>query len=768
MTIRRSRITVRGVVQGVGFRPFLARLAESLDLHGHCGNDEVSVFVEVEGDTAALSEFARRVRADAPPMAVIVDVSVEPIPVSGDQTFRIVDSRHVPGTRTLLPPDVATCVDCLRELADPNDRRYRHPFINCTNCGPRFTVITDLPYDRPNTTMAEFALCERCRAEYRNPVDRRFHAQPVCCPDCGPRIFTDLDGQRLYGDDDVLRTVQMALQEGRIVAIKGLGGFHLVCAATDEHAVAALRSRKHRPDKPFAVMAADSSVAAELCEMSEAESALLRDPARPILLLRKKNPASVASGIAPGIDDLGVMLPYTPLHHLLFTATPGSEIPPPRVLVMTSGNLGGEPLCTDNDEALSRLRGIADLFLMHDRRIAVPCEDSVLAMEGDAVVPIRRSRGFAPLPVMVPARNPEVLAVGAEIKNTFCLTREEYAFCSAHLGDMGSLESRRAFETSVQQLTRLHGISPEAVIADQHPGYSTHQWAQNYSERNDIPLLTVQHHHAHIASLMAEHGIVGTSVLGLAFDGTGYGCDKTVWGGELLLVGPDILTTRRMGHVQPFSLPGADAAVRNPVRVALALLHEAGIADIDGLPCVQAIPRTELRAIESQLATGTGCIRTTSTGRLFDGVSSLLGVRHRITYEAEAAIELEALARTATNPTPLAMQVENSQLMLPLLVSSLVEGMRKGLPPSELALGFHHALASATATLVDHVVASTGVETVGLTGGVFQNRLFLALLRAHWKGSGYRVLTHHRVPPNDGGLSLGQAVIGAAAIMRGP
>ena len=768
MTVERSRITVHGVVQGVGFRPFVARLADDLGVSGHCGNDDVSVFIEVEGPAASLSEFTRRLRADAPPMAVIVDVAVEAVPLRGDDSFRIIDSRHVAGARTLVSPDVATCADCLRELGDPQDRRYRHPFINCTNCGPRFTVITDLPYDRPNTTMAEFPLCERCSAEYRDPDDRRFHAQPVCCPDCGPHLFAEVDAERLTGDDTVLLAVQGALQDGRIVAVKGLGGFHLVCDATDSAAVATLRKRKHRPDKPFAVMTADLSVARELCRISEFETALLQHPARPIVLLRKHGSTSVSEGIAPGIDDLGVMLPYTPLHHLLFARTPGGRVTPPRTLVMTSGNLSGEPLCFDNDDARTRLRSIADVFLMHDRRIAVPCEDSVLSVDGDTVLPIRRSRGYAPLPVVLPEHSPEVLAVGAEIKNTFCITRQDYAFCSAHLGDMGSLESLRAFETSVQQLTHLHGISPEAVIADAHPGYSTHHWAQRYSERTGTPLHTVQHHHAHVASLMAEQGLLGTTVLGVAFDGTGYGCDAAVWGGELLLVGPDVLSTRRMGHLQPFSLPGGDAAVRNPARVALALLHEAGIGNLDGLPCTDALPAPERAAVASQLVSGRGCVRTTSAGRLFDGVSSLLGVRHRVTYEGQAAIELEALARTTTHPAPLTMDVDGDQIGIHSLLSGLIAGVHAGTPPAELALGFHHALAEATATLVDLAVATTGITTIGLTGGVFQNRLFLGLLRAHWKSSGYRVLTHHRVPPNDGGLSLGQAVIGAAATMRGP
>ncbi|WP_420879317.1 carbamoyltransferase HypF [Rhodococcus sp. (in: high G+C Gram-positive bacteria)] len=767
VAVERHRLTVRGVVQGVGFRPFVARLAGELGLVGHCGNDEVSVFVEAQGPPRVLAEFAERVRRDAPPLAVVLDVAVEHLdgPVADPSGFRIVPSLHTPGARTLVPPDVGICADCAREMADPADRRYRHPFVNCTNCGPRYTVITDLPYDRPYTTLAAFSMCARCAREYADPADRRYHAQPTCCPECGPRIFAERYGVRIDGDDDVLGVVQQAIAEGGIVAIKGIGGFHLVCDATNAAAVELLRERKDRPAKPFAVMAADLPTAHTICTIDDTEAAVLRSPARPIVLLRTRIGVEVADAVAPGLDELGILLPYAPLHHLLFAPTPGGGVPPPRLLVMTSGNRGGEPLCFTNDDARQRLSGIADVFLMHDRDIAVPCEDSVLTVVDGAVQPIRRSRGYAPLPVLLDGPGPTVLAVGAEVKNTFCLTRQEFAFCSGHLGDMGTLESRRAFETAVAQLSALHAVRPDLVVADDHPGYSTRNWAEDYSARTGIALATVQHHHAHVAALAAEHRVIGTPLLGIAFDGTGYGCDRTVWGGELLLVGADLHDATRAGHVQSFPLPGGDAAVRNPARVALALLGEVGLLDeADDLPCGRALAADERSLVTAQLSSGLGCVRTTSVGRLFDGVASILGVRHRVTYEAQAAVELEAIARTAARPEPIEMRVVDGQLRLPELLTGLVSGVRAGATLPELAFGFHRALASATAALAVEVAETSGVETVGLTGGVFQNRLLTTMVRTALQAEGLRVLTHRVVPPNDGGLSLGQAALGAALL----
>ncbi|WP_082899733.1 carbamoyltransferase HypF [Rhodococcus phenolicus] len=781
--VERRHLTVRGVVQGVGFRPFAAALAGELRLAGHCGNDDSGVFVEIEGAAGALDEFARRLRDDAPPLAEVLDVSSVPCLALGERDFRIVDSRRTPGLRTLIPPDVATCADCLRELNDPADRRYRHPFVNCTHCGPRYTVITDLPYDRPATTMATFPMCPRCAREYADPADRRYHAQPICCPDCGPRIRAEHGGDRIDGDDAVLAAIQDALAAGRIVAVKGLGGYHLMCDATDPRAVGRLRERKRRPDKPFALMAPDVGTITEQCVVSRPEAAALTRPARPIVLLGKRAGSAVADGVAPGLGEFGVMLAYTPLHHLLFAPVPGHSNPVPRLLVMTSGNVSGEPLCTDDADARARLGDIADLFLAHDREIAVPCEDSVVVAVhggrsgtnrdggGNGEAPIRRSRGYAPMPVLLDRVSPPVLAVGAELKNTFCLTRREYAFCSAHLGDMGTLEGRRAFETSVARATAVHRVDPELVVADAHPGYATRQWAECYARDKGIALHTVQHHHAHVASLLTEHGRIGEPVLGIAFDGTGYGCDRTVWGGELLLVGPDLLTAHRAGHLRSFLLPGGDVAVRTPARIAVALLRGAGIGeptsrDVADLPCAQALPVAERELVASQLRTGIGCVVTTSAGRLFDGVASLLGVRHRVTYEGQAAVELEAFARGASEAAPVRMTLHDDELDWTGTLRCLVGGLRLGVPAADLALGFHRALAVATARLATRTAGAAGVTTIGLTGGVFQNRLLTAGVRTLLQDSGFEVLTHCRVPSNDGGLSLGQAAIGATIARR--
>ena len=760
----RRRLIIRGLVQGVGFRPFVARLAQGMGLSGSCGNDEMSVFIEVEGPVGQLDEFSLRLRREAPAMAIVVEVVVEETSPLGDEGFQIVPSRAAAGTRTLVPPDVATCADCLRELSDPGDRRYRHPFITCTNCGPRFTIINDLPYDRVATTMAAFPMCPRCQEEYDDPGDRRFHAQPVSCHGCGPRLWWEAGDRTVIGHDQAIAEAQRALADGGIIAIKGIGGFHLACDATNSGAVARLRARKHRPDKPFALMVPDLDAVRRIAAVSPGEAELLSCPARPIVLLTARPASPVAEGVAPGLDELAVMLPYAPLHHLLLSAQPDSGQLPPQLLVMTSGNLSDEPLCFDNEDARVRLGRIADAFLMHDRPIAVPCEDSVVTLVEGRESPVRRSRGFAPLPVRLPGIGPSVLAVGGEVKNAFCVTRDDLAFCSAHLGDMGSLESQQAFVSSVGHLTALHAVEPQAVVADRHPGYATTRWAEQWAERTQQPLVSAQHHHAHVASLLAEHGRVGQVVLGVAFDGTGFGCDQQVWGGEVLHVGADVSEFQRVGHLELFGLAGGDAAVRNPFRVALALLQAAGLDDGGWAPA--GIPAGELAVVRGQLGSGAGCVQTSSVGRLFDGVASLLEVRHRVTYEAQAAIELEALARSATRPVRLEMSADAGVLHLSELVAGLVQGRRRGAAPADLAAGFHDALARATAKLVIALAAERGVGTIGLTGGVFQNRLLHVGLAQLLRAAGLEVLTHRQVPANDGGLALGQAVIGRAALAR--
>lgn len=754
----RRRIDVRGVVQGVGFRPFVARLAGDLGLAGSVGNDATSVFVEVEGHLRAVDEFVRRVVADAPPLARVVAVSAVELSPLGSEGFAIVPSRQSHGDRTLVPPDVATCDECLAELADRDDRRFRHAFITCTNCGPRFTIIEDLPYDRPATTMRDFEMCAACAEEYRDPLDRRHHAQPIGCHDCGPRLWWHAQTGPAEGTEPALAAAVECLRRGGIIAVKGIGGFHLACDATNQEAVALLRERKRRPAKPFAVMARDLLTAAGVVDLDTAAADLLCQPARPIVLVPRSQQARVAADVAPGLDELGMMLPYTPLHALLLEDLP--------LLVMTSGNLSDEPLCFDNDDALQRLGGIADGFLMHDRRIAVPCEDSVVTVLDGAEMPIRRSRGYAPLPVLLDGAGPSVLAVGAEVKNTFVLTRGDLAFCSAHLGDMGSLESKEAFERSVDQLKALHGVDPQLLVADEHPGYLTRAWAERLSAAHGTPLTTVQHHHAHLASLLAEHSATNTACLGVTFDGTGYSCDRTIWGGEILYVDGDIASVARVGHLEHFGLPGGDKAVREPWRVAMALLRLADIDDPWGLAIARDIPKADRNVVTSQLDSGSGVVQTSSAGRLFDGVAALLGIRLQVGYEAQAAIELEHRARSANASVRLQIGVESGVLQLGPMIRDLVAALRDGADAGALALGFHEALADATALLVIRRAAELGVAIVGLTGGVMQNKLLVSRLTQILESAGLIVLVHHLVPPNDGGLSLGQAVVGRARLLN--
>ncbi len=775
----RQRITVTGVVQGVGFRPFVHRIAGEMGLAGFVGNDSGAVFVEVQGDPARVAEFTRRLGDDAPPLARISAVHAVDVPAerAGDRRFRIVASRTAAGAAAPIPPDVAVCADCVAELFDPRDRRHRHPFITCTNCGPRFTIIRELPYDRPATTMARFALCERCAAEYHDPADRRFHAQPIACPECGPALwfsspgfsspgFSSPDG-RVTGSDAALAAAQRALAAGAVVAIKGIGGYHLACAVDDDAAVAAVRSRKSRGGKPFAVLVRDLDVARRYAHIGDAEAAVLRSPARPVVLLRRLPPgdtAPVADGVAPGSPLIGLMLPYTPIHHLLLAPVPGHTQHAPDALVLTSANRSDEPICFTDEDAAQRLSGLCDAVLDHDRPIHVPCDDSVVRViddpSGAHELPIRRSRGYAPLPVELGIEGPAgVLAVGGELKNTFCLTDGPRAYMSAHVGDMGTWETLSAFERAVGQLSGIRG-RPARLAADMHPNYHTRTWAERHAD--DRPLDLVQHHHAHLVSLLAERGRLGDPIVGVSFDGTGYGCDDTIWGGEILTLGADSHRFTRAGHLLPVPLPGGDAAVRNPWRMALSQLWMAGIDWTPDLAPVRAVSADELRLTRSQLESGTGCTPCSSMGRLFDAVASLLDVRHRIDYEGQAAIELEALADTVDGNgglvPSLPLTVRADGVIDPATtVQTLVSALYAGTPAAALAAAFHHAVADAVAAVVNQVAG--GVRLVGLTGGVFQNVLLLHACRNRLEKNGFEVLTHRTVPPNDGGLALGQAAI---------
>ncbi|WP_039799235.1 carbamoyltransferase HypF [Nocardia araoensis] len=767
-TVRlRRRLLVRGVVQGVGFRPFVYTTAAELALSGSVSNDSNGVIIEIEGAPSDLDEFARRLRLRPPPLAVIESVEQADIPARGGTGFHIAGTTREGGGRTLASPDVAICADCERELRDPRDRRYRHPFVNCTNCGPRFTIIASLPYDRERTSMADFAMCDRCAREYADPADRRFHAQPIACPDCGPTLaYTG------PGAGAPLTAARRLLREGGILAVKGIGGYHLACDATNEAAVAELRGRKRRGDKPFAVMVPDLATARAIVAVDDAAATLLTGPARPIVLLARRRPpegaassdpeycsavvhheAVPAPSVAPGNPDLGVMLAYTPLHLLLF-GLPGDP-PGPQVLVMTSGNLGGEPICYQDDDARTRLAGLADGWLSHNRRILVPCDDSVVRSLGGRELPVRRSRGYAPLPLLLPVPLPPTLAVGADLKNTCAMADGRYAWLSQHIGDMDDLATLRSFDAAQRHLGELTGVRPAQLVADAHPGYRSTAWARRHAGERAV--YTVQHHHAHIAAVMGEHGLGPTEqVIGIAFDGTGYGPDAAVWGGEVLLAG--YKGYRRLAHLKYVPLAGGDIAVRRPYRMALAHLRAAGIDWSEDIPAVAACPPAERSVLAHQFRTGLGCAPTSSMGRLFDAVSSLCGVRHVVDYEAQAAIELEGLSRAgAEGDTAYRFPLTDGDpagIDPAPVIADVVADVRAGAPAQVVGARFHAAVARLVLDLAARYAAPRTV--VALSGGVFQNALLLARSCALLRDNGFTVITHHRLPPNDGGLAFGQ------------
>jgi len=768
----RTRARVTGTVQGVGFRPFVYRLAHAHGLAGWVLNDEHGVLLEVEGAEAELSRFFDRLSAEAPPLARVESVAPCAAPATGELGFRIVASARRGDADALIAADAATCADCLAELRDPADRRYRYPFINCTNCGPRFTIVRGVPYDRPLTTMAAFAMCDACRHEYQDPADRRFHAQPNACPACGPQVwllaadgrglansFGGVERERQTSPADPIAALAARLSEGAIAAVKGLGGYHLVCDAANERAVAALRARKHREHRPFALMVADVAGARALVELDVSAETLLGSAARPIVLGPRTAGAPVAAAVAPGAPELGVMLPYTPLHHLLlvdFTDLGGAA------LVMTSGNLSDEPIAYRDEDALERLGPIADLLLVHDREIETRTDDSVVRIARGAPLMLRRSRGYvpAPLPLPIPAARP-LLACGAEQKSTFCVARDERAWVGHHIGDLEQLATLTAYRDGIGHFERMFAVTPELVAHDLHPDYLSTQYAL---ELDGVELIAVQHHHAHLAACLAEHGVTAPAV-GAIFDGTGLGADGTVWGGELLV--GDLRGYERVGWLWPVRMPGGAAAVRQPWRMAAAWLAQAlgpgpplpgGLAGIVSPGDWQAIGRIGRAAELSPL--------TSSIGRLFDAVGVLCGAPAHVSYEGQAAVELEALAWTAgaqASQGGYRWQRDGWLVLDPrAAISELAHDLERGVPAALVSARFHGGVAAATIDAVTAIASTGGLETAVLSGGVFQNRLLLERVAAGLEAAGLRVLVPRRLPPNDGGISFGQAAIAAA------
>jgi hydrogenase maturation protein HypF len=756
--VSRVRAHIEGTVQGVGFRPYVYRLAGEMGLAGHVLNDSRGVVVEVEASSDTVERFLARLPAEAPPLAMVERVTAEELEELGEHGFSIRESPAGGEPRAGVTPDSATCPDCLAELFDPADRRFRYPFTNCTNCGPRFTIVRDIPYDRPHTTMAGFAMCAACRAEYEDPVDRRFHAQPNACPDCGPRVRLVYAGGGTVEDArsaDPIEAAARALRVGAIVALKGLGGFHLACLAADEEAVGELRARKHREDKPFALMAADAAAARGLVVMSEAAEKLLLSPVRPIVLAPRSADARVAPSVAPGASELGVMLPYSPLHHLL-TADVGEP------LVMTSGNVSDEPIAYDDEDACERLADIADLFILHDRPIETRTDDSVMRVPGDRPMVLRRSRGLVPSVIPLPADcGRHLLACGAELKNTFAVAKNGRAWVGHHVGDLKNWETLRSFTIGIAHFERLFAVGPEVVAHDLHPEYLSTKHAM---ELESVRLVGVQHHHAHLASCLAEHG-ERASAIGAIFDGSGYGDDGTVWGGELLL--GDLERCERVGMLFPVRLPGGDAAVRQPWRMACAWLT-AALGEQPELPfTLRGRVRGEAwRQVAELVATGTASPITTSVGRLFDAVAALCGVRAEVNYEGQAAIELEAAAEPAERLAyPLPLAGESLILDARPTIQAIVRDLARSTAVPAVSARFHNALAAATATACRSAAERAGVSTVVLSGGVFQNRTLLARTRAALEAGGVRVLVPELLPPNDGGISYGQLAVASARLV---
>jgi hydrogenase maturation protein HypF len=761
----RWRIRVRGIVQGVGFRPFVFGLATRYKLSGFVLNDSEGVLIEAEGSADTLNTFCQAIRAEAPPLARVESIEIVPIQPARSDHFEIQHSVSAAQRATLIAPDSTTCADCLQELFDPADRRYYYPFLNCTNCGPRFTIIGDIPYDRPNTTMRSFAMCAQCQAEYDDPRNRRFHAQPNACPACGPQLTLQLlatSGEPLIATAAITHAAEL-LQRGQILAIKGLGGYHLACDAWNAQAVGNLRRRKQREAKPFALMVPDLATAQQLCLLNAAEIELISSVHRPIVLAEQQPGLALPAELAPGCTTLGIMLPYTPLHHVLLHAYARiQQSAAPVALVMTSGNISEEPIAYQDTDAANRLAPIADAFLQHNRAIETRCDDSVARIVAGGEQLLRRARGYAPEPIRLAQPIPQpILAYGGHLKNTFCLARGQQAFLSHHIGDLDNLAILESFRHGIQQFQRLFAIVPEVLAYDLHPEYL----ATKEASASAVPTkIGVQHHHAHIASVIAEHNLE-EPVIGIAADGTGYGPDGTIWGGEILIASAAEFT--RVGHLATMPLPGGDQAVRQPWRVAAALLHQIYGADFMMLPIpfTQTIDPTAWRVLATMIERRLNSPQTSSIGRLFDAVAALIGIRNEVIYEGQAAIELERIADPDTSAYPYQLTTgEPFQIQLHEMIVAIIADLQRRVAIDQIAGRFHQALAQALVAGCLAVRQQTSLNSVALSGGVFQNRLLLELLMAQLQQYGFRTYINRRVPPNDGGLSFGQLVVAAAQI----
>ncbi|MBW2095488.1 MAG: carbamoyltransferase HypF [Deltaproteobacteria bacterium] len=751
--VKRVKGSIQGIVQGVGFRPFIYQLAHRFDLTGYVINTSQGVTLEVEGPEPRIAGFFEAILVENPPLAQIAVLNQHEIPVLGEDSFEIRESRSGLARSALISPDVSICPDCLAELRDPQDRRYRYPFINCTNCGPRYTIIQDIPYDRPSTTMRKFEMCPACRDEYEDPSNRRFHAQPNACWECGPHAaLHDKNGNPLSCADPVQEAVRL-LQDGAVLAVKGLGGFHLAVDATNHKAVVRLRKRKHREEKPLAIMVPDLQTARDIARVSPEEAAILTSRQRPIVILRKRRSHGLSPQVAPRNRYFGIMLPYTPLHYLLMDA-------PFKALVMTSGNMTDEPINIENNAAFLHLKGIADSFLVHDRDIYLRSDDSIVRVINHTPRQIRRSRGYVPAPIFLPEplpMLPPVLAVGGELKNTVCLTKENRIFLSQHVGDMENLETYEFFGLTISHLQRILEIEPAVIAHDLHPDYLSSRFAR---EHKDITRIAVQHHHAHIVGCMAEHGIAGP-VIGLAMDGTGLGTDGHIWGGDIILA--DLVSFERKAHLDYTPLPGGDAAAKFPWRMALVYLHKAygdALFDLD-IPFIKNLDTTQANIVVRMARQGVNSPLTSSCGRLFDAVSSLIRLRDKNAYEGQAPIELEMCQRRDENghyPWRMEKGENHHHLLTADLIRGIVEDLEKGTSRGIISARFHNTMIQMLRETCCLLREDTGIEEVAMSGGSFQNATLLSGLTRLLEQDGFRVYSHRLVPSNDGGLALGQAV----------